>query len=111
MRDESRCADALIRWHYGISGRMAEAITTIDKAGRVVIPKEIREKMHLRENSILLLAETDRDSLILKKLDIKQIAERLRGELKGKNVDEIARKVEEESNERVRKEGPRAFRR
>jgi len=90
---------------------MAEAITTIDKAGRVVIPKEIREKMRLEENSVLLLAETDRDALILKKLDVRQIAERLRGELKGKNVGEIARKVEAESNERVRREGLRAVRR
>jgi len=83
---------------------MAEAVTTIDKAGRVVIPKEIREKMHLEENSILLLAETDGDALILKKLDIHQIVERMREELKGKNVDEIARRVGEESNEEARKE-------
>jgi AbrB family looped-hinge helix DNA binding protein len=91
---------------------MVEAVTTIDKAGRVVIPKEIREKMHLEENSVLLLAETERDALILKKLDIREIADRLRGELKGKDLDGIARKVEAESNERVRKEErPQAVRR
>ena len=90
---------------------MVEAVTTIDKAGRVVIPKEIREKMGLEENNFLLLVETDRDALVLKKLDIRQIAERLRGELKGKDLDEIARKVEAESDERVRKEGPKALRR
>jgi AbrB family looped-hinge helix DNA binding protein len=84
---------------------MVEEVTTIDKAGRVVIPKEIRDKMHLEENCILLLAETHGDALILKKLDIQQIAERLRAELKGKDLDEIAREVEAESNERVRKEG------
>jgi AbrB family looped-hinge helix DNA binding protein len=83
---------------------MAEAVTTIDKAGRVVIPKEIREKMSLNENSILLVVETDGDALILKKLDIHQVAERLRGELKGKDLDGMARKVEAQSNERVRKE-------
>jgi AbrB family looped-hinge helix DNA binding protein len=85
---------------------MVEAVTTIDKAGWVLIPKEIRKKMRLEENSVLLLAEADRGALILKKLDIKQIADRLRGELKGKGLDEIARKVETESNERVRKERP-----
>lgn len=84
---------------------MVEAITTIDKAGRVVIPKEIRERMNLREDSALLVAETGRGVLILKKLDMKEIADRLRVELKGKDVDEIARRVEEGSNERVRKEG------
>jgi AbrB family looped-hinge helix DNA binding protein len=90
---------------------MTDAVTTIDKAGRVVIPKEIREKMHLKENSILLVAETGKDVLILKKLDIQQIAGRLRRELKGKDVDEIARRVEANSNERVRKEGPETLRR
>jgi AbrB family looped-hinge helix DNA binding protein len=90
---------------------MVEAVTTIDKAGRVVIPKEIREKMSLKENSILLVVETEGDALILKKLDIRQIAERLRGELKGKDLDGIARKVEAQSNERVRKERPETRRR
>ena len=83
---------------------MAEAVTTIDKAGRVVIPKEIRARMRLKENSILLLAETDEGALILKKLDLHQIAERLREEVKGKNLDEIAGRVEEETNEEAGKE-------
>ena len=90
---------------------MVEAITTIDKAGRVVIPKEIRERMNLKEDSALLVAETKGGVLILKKLDIKEIADRLRVELKGKDVDEIARRVEEESNERVGKgERPKTLR-
>ncbi len=101
----------LIWSHYGISGRMVEAITTIDKAGRVVIPKEIRERMNLKEDSAILVAETDRGILILKKLDIKEIANRLRVELKGKDVDEIAKRVEKESSERVRRgERPKTLR-
>ncbi len=77
----------------------------------MVIPKEIRERMNLKEDSALLVAETDRGVLILKKLDIKEIADRLRVELKGKDVDEIARRVEEESSERVRKgERPKTLR-
>ena len=83
---------------------MVEAVTTIDKAGRIVIPKEIRKRMHLEENAVLLLAEAGGEALILKRLDIHKIAERLRGELKGTDVDEIAGKVEEESNEEARKE-------
>ncbi|MDG6990330.1 MAG: AbrB/MazE/SpoVT family DNA-binding domain-containing protein [Nitrososphaerota archaeon] len=81
---------------------MAEAVTTIDKAGRVVIPKEIRERLDLGGDSALLVAETDDGTIILKKLDVKEIADRLRGELKGKNLDEIARRAESDSNERVR---------
>jgi AbrB family transcriptional regulator (stage V sporulation protein T) len=82
---------------------MAEAIATIDKAGRVVIPKEIRDRLDLKADSALLVAETDRDAIILKKLDIKDIADRLRRELKGKDVGEISRRVERDSNERVRR--------
>lgn len=83
---------------------MAESIATIDRAGRVVIPKDIRERMGLTEDSALLVAEADGDMLILKKLDLKEMAERLRGELKGKEVDKIARKVERESNEKAGRE-------
>jgi len=90
---------------------MVEAITTIDKAGRVVIPKEIRDRMNLAEDSALLVAETDGGVLILKKLEIKEIADRLRVELKGKDVDEVARRIETESNDRVRRgERPKALR-
>ena len=90
---------------------MVEAITTIDKAGRVVIPMEIRDRMNLAEDSALLVAETDGGVLILKKLDIKEIADRLRVELKGKDVDEVARRIETESNDRVRRgERPKALR-
>ena len=76
-----------------------------------MIPKEIRERMDLREDSALLMAEADSGVLILKKLDIKEIADRLSVELKGKDVDEIARRIEEDSSERVRKgECPKALR-
>src|SRR2546427_9389814 len=89
---------------------MVEAITTIDKAGRVVIPKEIRERMNLKEDSALLVAETKGGVLILKKLDIKEIADRLRVELKGRDVDEIARRVEgERMNEAEKESTPRRF--
>ena len=87
-------------------------MTKVSDKGQVVIPKEIRERMELKEDSALLVAETDGGVLILKKLDIKEIADRLRVELKGKDVDEIAGRVEEESNERVRKgERPKTLRR
>ena len=77
----------------------------------MVIPKEIRERMNLKEDSALLVAEIKGGVLILKKLDIKEIADRLRVELKGRDVDEIARRVEEESNERVNKgERPKTLR-
>ncbi len=79
-------------------------VTKIDKAGRVVIPKEIRERMDLKEDSSLLISESDNGVVILKKLDVEEMAKRLRQELKGVNVEDIARRIEVESNERARKE-------
>jgi len=82
---------------------MAEAVTKIDKAGRVVIPKEIRVRMGLKEDSALLIVEADKGVVVLKKLDVEELAGRLRRELKGIDVEAIAGRVEEESNERARK--------
>ena len=81
-----------------------EAVTKIDKAGRVVIPKEIRQRMHLKEDSSLLISETNGGVVILKKLDIEELAKRLRQELKGVDVESIANRIEVESNERARKD-------
>lgn len=81
-----------------------ETVTKIDRAGRVVIPKEIRERMELKEDSSLLISETNRGVLILKKLDIEEMGKRLRQEIKGVNVEDIAKRIEVESNERARKE-------
>jgi AbrB family looped-hinge helix DNA binding protein len=80
-----------------------EAVTKIDKAGRVVIPKEIRKRMDLKEDSSLLISETSRGVVVLKKLDIEEMAKRLRQELKGVDVETIAHRIEVESNERARK--------
>jgi len=90
--------------YYGIYGRMVEAVTKIDRAGRVVIPKEIRERMGLKEEATLLVADATDEIVILKKLDVKELGKRLRQELKGMDVEAIGRKVEEESDEQARKE-------
>ena len=83
---------------------MAESVTKIDKAGRVVIPKEIREKMGLAQDTTLLVTEAADDIVVLKKLDVKGLASKLRQELKGVDVEGIAKRVEKGSNEQARKE-------
>lgn len=83
---------------------MVEAVARMDKAGRVVIPKEIRERMGLTEETTLLVTDASDEIVVLKKLDMKDLARRLRKELKGVDVEVIARRVEEESNEQARKE-------
>jgi len=90
--------------YFGIYGIMVEAVTRIDRSGRVVIPKEIRERMGLKEDTTLLVADATDEIVVLKKLDVRELAKRLRQELKGVDAEAIARRVEEESNEQARKE-------
>lgn len=78
-------------------------MTKIDKAGRVVIPKEIRERAHLGEDAALLVAEAEGGVVILKRLDIEELANRLRRELKGVDVESVAKRVEEQSDERAKR--------
>lgn len=84
---------------------MTEVIS-VDKAGRIVIPKAIREAAGIGERAKLLVATAGRGRVVLQKLDVEEIAARLERELAGKDVDAIARRVREEVNARIRKAYP-----
>ncbi len=84
---------------------MADVIS-IDKAGRIVIPKAVRDAAGIDERAKLLIAATEKGRVVLQKLDVESLAERLEKELAGKDVDAIARKVREEVRARIRKDYP-----
>ena len=94
-----------IKWHYGIIDTV-EDIVAVDRAGRVVIPKAIREAAGIDERAKLLIAVTEAGRIVLQKLDVETVAARLEKELADKDVDAIARKVREEVRARIRKEYP-----
>lgn len=77
-------------------------IVTIDNTGRLVIPEDIRKKLHLTRNVPLLIAEID-DKILIKKLDRDEIEKRLREELKGVDIDKITSEVRTEVNEAAKK--------
>jgi len=87
---------------------MAE-IVSIDKAGRLVIPKSVRESLGIGEGSKFLLSEGEHGRILLQKFDLEKIAARLEKEMRGKDVDAILRKIRKETNERVRKRYPGLF--
>ncbi len=93
--------NAILAFHHG----MVE-IVSIDKAGRIVIPKAIRDAAGIGESAKLLIAATEKGRLVLQKLDVESLAARLEKELAGKDVDAIVRRVRKEINARVRKEYP-----
>ena len=78
-------------------------IVTIDNTGRLVIPEFIRKKLHLTRNVPLLITELDDDKILIKKLDRDEIEKKLREELKGSDIDKIAREVRIEVNEAAKK--------
>lgn len=84
---------------------MAEVVS-VDKAGRVVIPKAVRDAAGIDERAKLLIAATERGRVVLQKLDIESLAARLERELAGKDLDAIVRKVREEVRARIRKDYP-----
>lgn len=83
-----------------------EDIVAVDKAGRVVIPKAIREAAGIDERAKLLIAVTEAGRIVLQRLDVETVAARLEKELVGKDVDAIARRIREEVRARIRREYP-----
>ena len=81
-------------------------LVSIDSAGRLVIPKAIREAAGIDERTKLLIAVADHGRLILQKLDVEAVAGRLKREMTGKDVDAIVRKVRKELKELVRQRYP-----
>ncbi|PYU59857.1 MAG: AbrB family transcriptional regulator [Acidobacteria bacterium] len=84
---------------------MAELVS-VDRAGRVVIPKAIRDAAGIGEGAKLLVAAAEEGRVVFQKLDVEAIASRLEKELTGKDVDAIVRKVREEIRARIRKAYP-----
>lgn len=81
-------------------------IITIDKSGRIVIPKAIRDVMKIEAGSRLLISQNSKGHIVLKKLDIDDLIARLEKETMGVDFDAIEKKVRKEMDEWLRKEHP-----
>ena len=84
---------------------MAELVS-VDRAGRVVIPKAIRDALGLDEGTKLLLAVGEHGRLVLQKVAVDALAGRLEKELAGRDVEAVVRKVRREMRALVRKRYP-----
>lgn len=86
--------------------RSMEEIAGIDRAGRIVIPKEIRKAAGIDEGAKILITISGGGRIILQKLDVKSIAARLEKELEGKDIDEITSRIRKDVNALIRKAYP-----
>ncbi|HEX9340484.1 MAG TPA: AbrB/MazE/SpoVT family DNA-binding domain-containing protein [Thermoplasmata archaeon] len=83
-------------------------VVTIDKAGRIVVPKETREAQHIRPGTKFLLVEGADGRIWLQRLDAEELARRIQGETRGVNLDAIIAKVEREVEDLTAKRYPAA---
>ncbi len=84
-------------------------IVNIDRAGRIVIPGNLRKKLKLNESSKLLIADVKNDLLIIKKINIEELAEQLEKDFKNIDIDSIVDKVRSDVKEKIRKKHQSVF--
>lgn len=82
------------------------SIVESDSSGRIVIPKKIRDQIGINPKTQLLLTTNKKNQILLQKLDIEEIAQKLKDELKDTAIEETSKKIREEINEKVRKAHP-----
>lgn len=80
---------------------MAEVVE-VDKSGRIVIPKSLRQELDIREKTRFILTKRGRGQLLLQRLEIEEMARRLEEELSGKDIDAIVEAVRKEMHEKIK---------
>ncbi|MGI0149006.1 MAG: AbrB/MazE/SpoVT family DNA-binding domain-containing protein [Thermoplasmata archaeon] len=72
------------------------SVVTIDRTGRIVIPKETRKAQRIQPGTKFLLVEGRDGRLWLQRLDPDELAKRLHEELKDVDLDPLIKKVKAE---------------
>jgi AbrB family looped-hinge helix DNA binding protein len=80
---------------------MAEVVG-VDKSGRIVIPKNLRKELDIREKTRFILTNRGQGQLLLQKFEVREIARRLEEELSGKDIDSIVERVRKEVHEKIK---------
>jgi AbrB family looped-hinge helix DNA binding protein len=83
---------------------MAE-IVEVDRSGRIVLPKRLRDELGIHERTRLILVNRD-GRLAVTPLDVDEIARRLEDELKDVDVRGIAKSIRREINAKIAREHP-----
>jgi len=84
-------------------------IVSIDKAGRIVIPGEMRKMLKLNDGANLLIADVRNDLLIIKKINIEDLADQLEKDFRKIDIDTVVGKVRSDIKEKIRKKHPSVF--
>jgi len=72
------------------------SVVPMDRAGRIVIPKDTRDAQGIGPGTKFLLVEGKDGSLWLQRLDAEELARRIHNELRGVNLAPLFAKIEAE---------------
>lgn len=73
-------------------------VTKVDEKGRILLPKEIRDKMNIKPGEEFLVADIDENAVILKRIDVRKMLEELIEKAKSVDLEKLEREIEEEGN-------------
>jgi len=94
-----------------VSIPLMTAVVPVDRAGRIVIPKETRDAQGIAPGTKFLLIEGKDGSLWLQRLDPQELARRIHEELQGIDLAPLVAKVEAEIDALAASKYPSAARR
>ena len=80
---------------------MAEVVE-VDKSGRIVIPKSVRQELKIDAKTKFILIKSNKGQLLLQKLDVDEIAEKLEKDLLGKDIDAIVEQVRKKIDAKIK---------
>lgn len=73
-----------------------------DGSGRIVIPKKIRDEHGITGRTQFLLTSNGKGQITLQKIDVEEMARRLQEELTDVPVEELAKPIRKEINNKIR---------
>jgi len=73
-------------------------VTKVDKKGRILLPKEIRERMNIQPGEELLITDLDKDAVLLKRIDVKKMLEDLIEKARSVDLEKLEKEIEKVGN-------------
>ena len=73
-------------------------VVKIDEKGRILLPKEIRDRMNIKPGEEFLVADIDENAVVLKRINVRKMLEELIEKAKSVDLEKLEREIEEEGN-------------
>ena len=77
-------------------------LAKVDDRGRVQLPSNLRHRMKLEEGDEFVAEELGEDTIILKKINLRDLLEDAIEKAKSIDLDQLEKEIEEESNQLAR---------